>query len=1173
MSVNVSYGSLISFFEQQSNVINSDEPTVETSGLCLLSGEIVARNLRNSLARRGIKTERTTNISTIEDTAVTLLEEHHRSESEEWPQIRQIDGKIYEQFVLDAITEAAEDDELDDVESFLGRIDWENRDDLLETLVDELDRYYRCTDAGDNHEEVTQIASDLGDEYAKQRSSQALSAFKQLHRYLKNRIEPLPNTEYLSRSHLVKAARERIEEVWSSAYPDIEWVAVATINVLDNPTLRFFEEMATIDDGPDIYFFFDEDGSGEDLTDRLDSTSLEISKTDQFDRVPQSPISELMDTAAGLPPSSIDDVEFVEAPDSRRELEHIARRIREITGQGISDAGSLSEDRSGTDLGDIVIVAKDVIPYRSTISDVFTTHSIPFHVEGRQPMMQTTAYRYLHSIFQLLNSAHHDEPIHYWELIDPLRLGFCPPEDYSEIWPVGDDVFLELEQRLHEVQREAGRPIGVEAGAMILEDWRDEIEALYSRSGAEQLFDLIDWVEDTNTNSPESGNIVATLVRDLLQVHLFHLTSGGVRAASGPGIDPSRTAINIKHDSHVARRLLDSAEKLESYFDYCVETDLGDPGWELALQSFTDVFGSESFWERNADGNAVRVINAANAFFVEADHVFVIGLASEEFPSERSPPSFLHDELYRETWQVAQEADHSESPRPYLYFPSPEDHFQQDLDEYKAAIETSSDQVWLLRQFRDAEGDAVPWSSFVDAFTSRDDFDDIHHIQLSDWLPSGTRYGSWQTAALNATTRDRLRMSLYHLPDGLNADTYTPRLSPHPLDDERGLVELLARVDGRDFENELEPRRSRYLGDDIGQIEINPESSVFDRYLNLEKIVGGPVRLHELDLYAKCPLKFYFYQYLFAAGGSTIERDEIPGDMDRYTTEEYGQIPTILRAHYAKREHREGMKQLIESPDRLANRQDALREYSSVRDLRDDLRDWIAADNIPNSVIQPVLSEHLTVSQEDDAGIERSWEWVNQDTVTFDESDVVIPGHRVDLFPERDSRLPVWYTGQPNTAKIATKRCWHGSGVNSPDDSDICRNCARKEYCDYDAKFILDHRFKTARFSTLDFEGVMFQDPHRTAPSSRQGAVVGSNNSIPEEIPHEANLEQVSERDWDGWDDHWETTISTNANHISDTDSPIEYSVSDRFVREGGCDGCAFRDLCQVPFQEERGGN
>jgi hypothetical protein len=244
-----------------------------------------------------------------------------------------------------------------------------------------------------------------------------------------------------------------------------------------------------------------------------------------------------------------------------------------------------------------------------------------------------------------------------------------------------------------------------------------------------------------------------------------------------------------------------------------------------------------------------------------------------------------------------------------------------------------------------------------------------------------------------------------------------------------------------------------------------------------------------------------------------------------------------------------------------------------VSDLRDDLLDWIDADNISNSVIQPVLSEYLAVSQENNAGIERSWEWVDRSIITLNDNDVVIPGHRVDSFPQRGSYLPVWYTGQPSTAKIATKRCWQGSGVNPPDDREVCRSCGAREYCDYDAKNILDHRLKTARFSTSNFEGVMFQDPYRTAPSSRQGVVVGSNNSIPEEIPHEANLEQVSDGDWDNWDDHWETAINMNANQMSDTDSTIEYSVSDRFVAEGGCDGCVFRDLCQVPFQDERGGN
>ena len=136
-----------------------------------------------------------------------------------------------------------------------------------------------------------------------------------------------PETVYLSRSHLVRAAREVLSTEWAACYRDIEWVAVDTISVLDDPTLRFFETLVTLDEGPELYFFGTDAGAGSTLYDRLAATSLDpdLCEADEPD---QPHVAALLDTVEGSPPESVPNTEFVEAPDGRSEERRVGKECR-----------------------------------------------------------------------------------------------------------------------------------------------------------------------------------------------------------------------------------------------------------------------------------------------------------------------------------------------------------------------------------------------------------------------------------------------------------------------------------------------------------------------------------------------------------------------------------------------------------------------------------------------------------------------------------------------------------------------------------------------------------------------------------------------------------------------------------------------------------------------------
>ena len=1125
MSVTVSYGSLLSFLDTQLD--REVDPTDSPRGLCLVAGGIVGRNLEDELARQDIPTAGV-DISTIEETARTLLDAHHRRRGDDPNAVEILDQQLCEALVVDAITNApcSGSDSLDAVADLLSAFDWAGRPTLRDTLWNELDRYFRMTDAGSDHAAAVDVAVDLVDRdpYAGSRSRKALTAFKQLHTALQQRTADLPETTSLSRSHLVAAAREVLATEWTACYPDIEWVAVDTISVLDNPTLRLFETLATLDEGPELYFFGTEAGAGSTLYDRLAATSLDpdLRESDEPD-LPH--VAALMDTVEGAPPESVPNTAFIEAPDGRRELDAVARRIRDLTGMaGNANRSEPNTETNGTTCGDIVIAAKDVIPYRSRIDDVFTSHGIPTHIEARQPLMQTVPYRYLQATFELLTALTDDGPVTAEDLVDPLRLGFCPPESTGE-WPIDGETVAEIDGRLEALGNGSASDDG-----QSVDDWTTAIRAAFSPTETPAIHTYVDWLEATVETPPESGEEVAALVESLLDALLTPLAEGSVRQPAGPGIDARRTALGTKHDSHIVARLRRQADRVGRYVDRAVETDLGEPGWKLATTALKNVCGGASYWPRNADGNAVRIVNAANAHYLDADYVFVIGLAAEEFPAERSPPNFFHEGLYTAVRDTASETD--DGAAAYLHAPTSHTQFEGDIDEYRAAVGAATEGVRCCRQYRTTEGDPLAWSGFVDAYTAR--AEGVQQIAASEWLPP---VGDEDPAAASrtATPRDRLRLLAATFPEGVESGAASTGRSAAALTDREGIVDLLSRVGGDAYTTEIEPRRRRYRGQDSRPITVDPNEPAFDSQ-TLAELVGPPIRLHELDLHTNCQLKYYFHQYI--DDGST-DRDAV------------GDLPTPLGERYPTPAFRDGLRRLITADDRLADRQAALGRYGTLGEFRDQLASWIETDpSVDRRLMQPLLGEYQAVQRELAAGIGREWRWEPASTIRIGGHAVRVPGHRVDVLSDTELEIPVWYTDADGAAQGLVEQSMASGGSIT----------AR------------DHRLLVSAETVDTFAGCLVYDPTSATPTEPRGIVVGDDlNPLPDVVPEASNLARIGRTDWQQRHEQWLDETTTALGSMTASGEPITYCVSESFVDGGGCRGCDFRDLCRVPATHKRG--
>lgn len=1123
-----------SVFERASEM---DEPTGDTTSMCIVGGGLSRRNLQEKLAREGITTGHAPTLITVDEIASDLIE----AETGSLP--RDLSDELAVRVIEEVLTRAEEGAYTDTLEEFAKTIPY-SEEETLETLYTELNDYYRCTDASQDHDDLEAVAADLENVYARRNSQRRLEQFHELTEVLEGLVDELDEEVYVSRSHLVRKARSLVETHWQTVYGDVEWIGVATISIFDNPTLRLLLEIEETVSDLELNLFLG-NGSFERQHNRLMNISGVLIEEED---TPQSLTSEagqrLLDVATGQQVTLPETVDFVEAPERRREVEYVVKEVRKLLDAGVDPA-------------DIAILARNVDRYEAALRDVLETNQIPFHIDTHEPLAHAAGYRFINATFRLIQDAADGEEITYDQLTEPLRLGFCLPESNSSIWPLPQRIFLYLEQRLHEWEElEGTRPFS---------EWRGKIA---SASGWETAWDLmeeyIDWIAEQRGSPPSNGRDLRGLLRRLLGTHIYLTVPRARSRPHGPGVDLTRTQLNETHSTAKAEQVYKLAANAGRYYDY-IQTffDIG-PGWDEAGRAIGEVIGSEQIRSPNTDANAIRVLAAGDAHFLDVAHTYLLGMSTDEFPVELELGAFLHDELRSEVAKRSESGD-----VPFLRLQADRTQYNVDLDYYENALRTSTDRITLVHHYKDSEGRSVEWSSFIDILP----LDELAtSVRVDEWLPEPHRNGSegatdtiadsWADVSAMVSEKDRIRLLYHH--------AQRPWPDQRPAITTENIREIASQTDHEAIQAAVPPRYERYTAPPT-EIQVSPDEPAFDNGLSIDDVVGAPIRTQELDLFSQCQLKFYFYQFLFNYNGEDIQRDNIPYYSSRRPHHRLGSLPHIIRHHYVSHYLDDAWMSFI-----TTNFRDRY-QFANTFDSVDDLEEWFEQqDDLQareRQMLPALKNEWELIRQEQgsEAPIDRQWSWQEPQTVTIEGTDVRIGGYRRDILNNSGGyALPVMNVRHSTYGEKALKHCWRSNERQYREEecSSLCQSCGEVEDCDYTTKFMLDHRLHVISNVESDLAGVIYQEHYRRGPDARNGVIKrwylddireGIEDGPEGNIPTNA----LSRQAWYAREGIRNDDLATHVRELADGEHIFRWDQG--FVQLGGCESCVYKDMCMIP--------
>lgn len=825
----------------------ADRPTRPgpPAGLCVLSGGIVARNLTERMAAESLPAD-LVETTTVEDLAADLVA------ADRGVPATVLDRPVRKR-AIEAVLAGATDRDTP-LGRFARRVPFDGPD-VLDAVAAELNEYHRCTDAAADrdHEALAAVVDEVAPDspFAAEATRESVRAFRALDGHLRDLIGDGPTggvdgrgerstggvggsppetegvregvTPFVSRSHLVRAARTGLPGAWSEATGDPDWVAVATVSALDNPTLRLLLSIAGT--GTTVHLFA---GAGTaDYFRRRIGAAADATGAGIDVRGPEGDPSPASDGAGALlaaaseyesvrsPPG----VRTVAAPDRRREVEYAVRAARRTDGSTL-------------------LVARDAAEYGTPLRDVALTADRPFRVETRREVRSLPPYRAVAAALELLAAAEADA-VSPRDLVEPLRRGFVLPSGNGESndgecggdrrndgnrsgardgWPLPASAVREIRDLV-------GRGTDPEKP---LSAWRETVASAavgnLPRDGGDVPGDgddvsgdgppgnggtdpgpyartlaFVEWVDRHRGSPPADGTALGTTLDRLLDAAVVAAREREVRRIDGIAVETGRALAAEKHPVYGAERVQGAVPgAVDAYGVLCGALDR-PAAWETALAAFRHGTGAESYGLPNDDADAVEVIDAGNAHFRRADRVFVLGLAAGQFPGRPRSPAFVRR-------AVREAVARRPTERPFLYLDGEAVGYGRDLDAYEAALRAAREGVTLVRPYKDLEGRDVAHSPFLDAV----EFEaaDRRRIDLGDWVGVGagppgsgkkTDWESWDDLWDALPPKERLRALARY------ADRPAGR-GPGPEELER----LAARIDDHEVRRRVRRRIARF---------------------------------------------------------------------------------------------------------------------------------------------------------------------------------------------------------------------------------------------------------------------------------------------------------------------------------------------------------------------------
>lgn len=1176
MSLRLRRDSFSTFIAEQAGEL-SQTPKADPDGMCLLSGQILRRNVKEYLNRERIPTSPLAHFTTIEELASDLLAPTSEPSGMLQKSVR---DRLIEEILLAAdpntTTRDLEDidhsgelrpDEKDAIEQIAVQLPYEE-DEARETLRDELDDYLRWTDATRDTSTAMAAIGSIENRFVQKRSLRSMDAFQGLVRLIEGRINALPLENHQSRSHLVTAARNMVDTQWPKQFDHVNWVAVAGIMVFDSPTLRFLEAIAEDSAAPTVHVFVNA-GSFEYTANRireLETGIVDTAPTAEVDQL-DSPIAQILFDATQGHATTAPDAEFIEAPTDQRAVERVANDIKELL-------------QAGAEPNDILVVAPDAGSYQGLMENAFETLGVPLFVETRHPVSDIPAYRCFRTLIEVIQAVATDERIPYGTLVDPLRLGYCEPGAHGSQWPIQGREFTKIEQELHRKQRFYNQQHDrYEDQGLHLNTWRsviDEIPAFTADWDAVATY--FDTLEDLAAAPPTDGAAVQDTFSSYLGTYVHQTIDHRRELYEAPAIDTTRTAITETHATSLAERVRARLDAVGTHYDRVQELFEVQPSWSELGQAFSTVLGGDSFGERHLDDQAVPLVDAGNAFFRDTSYLFVLGMNAEEFPGNAGAPTFLHSDLRQTVYDAA-----NEGYNPYPHLDSRSTAYEEALDFYQATLQAarSDAAITLVHTYQDNQGNDVAWSSFVDLFDVEGEGESVSplvdRVRAGEWLPQPRKTSgetrtreSWDDVLNRTSPRERLRLLLYLS----NRDR--PDRDPAISADE--LKRIASTIDPSVIRNDIEPRMERYRTPPTA-VTIDSTEPAFDK-VDFETVAGTPLRTHELDLNGQCGLKYYYYQLLYNFEGPNPERDDIPTYYSQAPHYRLGELPQIIRENYADPRYVEKWRSIV--MELLPNRQSTTSGLAQF-DTEDELRTWfLKQDDFEeydlNTIFQNLLAERQLVEHELESDVSRAWKWRPGGDVEIGGHSLRVPSYRLDTVSDggSDYVVPIFFTRFSNRASSALKTCRSAVWEANETTHTICLECDNGDSCGFNSKYVIDHRMLAGyEYETQMHDskvvGIGLQEQY-AGPDGGERVVAIRQGVVSKFHPFDGTelFESLSGRGYSqAWDDKavtWRQNFVTQADQL-DPATPVELTANMELVNQDECLNCVYRDLCAVPKQ------
>ncbi|WP_138007106.1 hypothetical protein [Halalkalirubrum salinum] len=1174
MSLRLRADSFAEFLRDQSDV-TTQIPKATPEGMCILSGQILRRNLKEYLNRKDIPTSPLAHFTTIEELASDLLEPTSKPSGilEEGIRDRLVEDLLH---AADPDNEAHTLDDRDSTDRL--RIDereairWlsiqlpYDEDEPRERLLNELDDYLRWTDATRDTATAMSAISSLENKFAQKQSLRAVDAFRGIVRLIDGRLNDSPLDSQQSRSHLVTAARSVVDPQWSTQFDHIDWVAVAGVTVFDSPTLRFLEAIAADPSAPTVHIFVNQ-GSFEYNANRIRQleTGNISSHPENSDSLMRSQAAQVLFDATHGDAVEAPEANFIEAPTDQRAVERVANDIRELL-----QRGELPRD--------ILIIAPNAGSYQSLVQNAFETLEIPIYVETRQPISDIPAYRCFRTLVEVIESVANGKLMQYGTIVDPLRLGYCEPGGYQSRWPIKSREFIKIEQELHRKQRYYNQKHDrYEDQGLLFSSWRDIVDEIPEFTADwDAVTVYLDTIEKLAETPPPDGNAVQSTFSPYLGTYV-HQTVGHRRSLyEAPGVNTTRTAITETHATSLAELVRNKLDAVGTHYDRMQYLFDAKPSWDEVRRAFSTALGSDSFGASHIDAQAVPLVDAGNAFFRNAKHLFVLGMNAEEFPGKADTPTFLHTDLRQEVYNRA-----NQGKSPYTHLDNRATAYGEAVDFYQATLRTaeSDASISLVHTYQDQQGNDIAWSSFVDLFDIESEADAasplVDRVGVGEWLPQPRNSEdkiteSWDEVIRRTAPRERLRMLLYQ------ANRDYPKNDPAISNDELGM--LASVIDPELMNDEIQPRINRYQSPPT-EVTIEANEPAFDT-VEFETIAGTPFRPHELDLNGQCGLKYYYYQLLYNFEGNDPERDQIPTYYSQAPHYRLGELPLIIRENYADPRYVEKWRRLITEliPDRQSAKS-GLAQFDSIEQLRTWL---ISQDGFEeydlNTIFKNLVAERQLVEQELENGVTRGWNWRTRSNVKINDYELSVPPYRLDTLTDggSDYVVPIFFTRFSNRANSALKNCRSAIWEADETTRSICLECSHCESCEYNSKYVIDHRMlagfehETKAFNN-NVAGIGLQEQYAGLDNGdrvvamRQG-IIGKFHPFESENVFESLNGRGYSEVWDNKAAAWRKNFLTQANQL-DSNTPVTLTANMDLVNRDECLNCIYRDLCAVPIR------